>query len=815
MDQIAIGAEEALKQKSKEITEDLATSSEGLSSSEAEERLERYGPNEIREKQVSPVLKFLSYFWGPIPWMIEAAAILSAVVRHWEDFTIIAVLLLLNAAVGFWQEYKADNAIAQLKKRLALNARVVRDGKWQKIPARELVPGDLVRIRLGDIVPADVKLLRGDWLEADESALTGESMPVEKHEQDVAYSGSVVSRGEMDALVTATGMDTYFGKTAKLVESAQTRSHFQKTIVKIGDYLIALALVLVAVICIVAAFRHESWLTTLQFALILTVAAIPAALPAVLSVTLAVGASRLAKKKAIVSRLVAIEEMAGMDILCSDKTGTITENRLTVSKILPLADFTEKDVLKYAALASRAENQDPIDTAVLEKLSEDEDTENETGACSVSDFKPFDPVTKRTEATVVDSSRRRFQVAKGAPQAVLEKLGNPGDLEDRVNEMVDDLAENGYRALGVGQCDENGNWRYVGLLGLQDPPRKDSAETIKTAKNMNVKVKMVTGDHKAIAKSVARQVGLGQNIMAADQIEKAGDGRALEILENADGFAQVFPEHKYDIVEKLQKADHIVGMTGDGVNDAPALKKADVGVAVAGATDAARSSADIVLTQPGLSVIVDAIKESREIFQRMNSYAIYRIAETIRILFFITISILVFNFYPVTAVMIILLALLNDAPIMAIAYDNVRYSDHPERWDMRIVLGMATFLGLVGVAASFGLLYIGKHVFGLGMEAIQSLIFLKLAVAGHFTIFLARVRGPFWSNAPGKALFWSAVGTKILATLLVIYGWYVAPVGWKLALFVWGYSLAAFVATDLVKLLVYRLLDHTGLKFKR
>ncbi len=815
MEPILVSAEGAGSQTVEEIMQELSASEQGLTSEEAGGRLQIYGFNEIAEKKVNPLLKFLSYFWGPIPWMIEVAAILSALIHHWEDFIIIFVLLLLNAVVGFWQEHKAGNAIELLKRRLALQARVKRDGRWQEAPARGLVPGDLVRVRLGDIVPADLKLISGDYLLADESALTGESLPVEKHPGELAFAGANISQGEMDALVVATGMRTFFGKTAKLVEEAKTQSHFQKAILKIGNYLIVMALLLVGIIFLAALFRHESVVTTLQFALVLTVAAIPVALPPVLSVTMAVGATALAQKEAIVSKLVAIEEMASMDVLCSDKTGTITQNRLSVAEVEPLAGFSAEDVLLAGILASREEDKDPIDSAIIAKGKPIAAMMTKVEGCKVAAFRPFDPVAKRTEATLEDDQGHGFQVSKGAPQVILELIGEKEKLSAQVEKTVNAFAAKGYRALGVARADAGRPWQFLGLIPLYDPPREDSAATIQTAQGMGVTVKMVTGDHAAIAKEIARQVHLGDDIQPVEAFLDKPDREAQRVVDDADGFAQVFPEHKFHIVELLQARGHIVGMTGDGVNDAPALKKADAGIAVEGATDAAKSAAHIVLTRPGLSVIIDAIKESRKIFQRMQSYAIYRIAETIRVLFFIALAILVFNFYPVTAIMIVLLALLNDAPIMAIAYDNVRYGLTPERWNMRVVLGMATVLGLTGVFSSFLIYYIGGHQLRLSGEVLQSFIFLKLAVAGHLTIFLARTRGPFWSIRPGAPLLWSAVITKILATLVAVYGWYVAPIGWQLALLVWGYSLVAFFIADLIKVYGYRLLDHGGLRFSR
>jgi H+-transporting ATPase len=789
-----------------ELMAKLGSSPDGLSQTEAQRRLEQHGYNEITEKSVNPFLKFLSYFWGPIPWMIEAAVILSALVQHWPDFFIILVLLLANAGVGFWEEYQAGNAIAALKAKLAIRARIRRDGKWGAVAARELVPGDVIRIRLGDIVPADACLLEGDPVEVDQSALTGESLPVTRKTGETVYSGSIVRQGGSDAMVYGTGQDTYFGKTAQLVQEAHTVSHFQRAVLKIGDYLIALAVVLVIMILAVALFRGDRMTTTLQFALVLTVAAIPVAMPTVLSVTMAVGARVLAAKQAIVSRLAAIEELAGMDVLCSDKTGTLTQNQLTLGEPFCVDGITPEQVILCAALASRAEDQDTIDLAVLSGLKITRSLDGYT----VVHYQPFDPVHKRTEATAKSADGRTFEATKGAAQVILELAANAAQVRPAVETAINAFAARGFRSLGVAQSDAAGQWQFLGVLPLFDPPREDSKATIATARKMGVNVKMVTGDQLAIARETARQLGLGTNILDASGF---GDTRhhetaqLAESIENADGFAQVFPEHKFHIVDVLQHGNHIVGMTGDGVNDAPALKKADAGIAVSGATDAARAAADIVLLTPGLSVIIDAIKESRKIFQRMNSYATYRIAETIRVLLFMTLSILVFNFYPVTAVMIVLLALLNDGAILSIAYDKVRYSDQPESWNMRLVLGIATVLGVAGVIASFGLFYLGERVFHLDRAVIQSLMYLKLSVAGHLTIFVTRTRGPFWSTRPARVLLFAVLGTQLVATFIAVYGLFMPPIGWGWALAVWGYALAWFFVNDRVKLAAYRVFD--------
>ncbi len=616
--------------------------------------------------------------------MIEVADLLSGILRHWDDVIIVSILLVFNAAVGFWQEHTAADAVAALKRQLALGATVRRDGRWSKIDASELVPGDLVRLRLGDIIPADVFLAEGDYLRLDQSALTGESLPVDKQHGDLAYSESIAIQGERTALVTATGERTYFGKTTRLVAQAKPVSHFQKAVLTIGDYLIFLSIALVMVLVLVELFRGAKILTLIQFALILTVAAIPVAMPAVLSVTMAVGAVALSKMKAVVTRLESIEEMAGIDVLCSDKTGTLTENKLQLGDPVVIEAENPAEVILAGALASQFETGDAIDKAV-------------------------------------------------------------------------------------------------------------------------------------IAAEIAERIGLGRNIVPAREIlyddpEKDLSSAQVARIEEADGFVEVFPEHKYAIVKALQGKGHLVGMTGDGVNDAPALKQADTGVAVSGATDAARAAAALVLTAPGLSVIVSAIEQARRVFEQMNLYAIYRVTETIRIVLFVVAAMIGFNLYPITAILIILLALFNDAPIMTIAIDNTSVDPKPVRWDMRRVLAVSTTLGTIGVFETFLILVLAKLWLHLDVAQIQSFIFLKLAIAGHLTLFVARARGPFLARPwPAASMLWAAIGTKVLATLLVGFGFgLIAPIGWAEIGLVWGYCLVWVFVEDWAKLAVYRHLDLSG-----
>ena len=796
--------ERTLPETTSPETEASTTEVNGLTSAEAGKRLREVGPNAIVEQHVSLLQKLAAYFWGPIPWMIEVAALLSAAVQRWDDFGVIMFMLLINAGVGFFEEKNASDAIAALKQKLAPTARVKRDGAWRDLPAQQLVPDDLISVKLGNIVPADAKATSGEYASIDQSALTGESLPVDKKVGDVLYSGSIVRQGQMEAVVTATGMNTFFGETAKLVETAKTRSHFQKAVLRIGNFLIYVTLGLVALILTVALFRGDPLVETLLFCLILTVAAIPVALPAVLSVTMAVGASVLARMKAIVSRLVSIEELAGMDVLCSDKTGTLTKNELTLGDPALFEDCKTSDAVRAATLTCDRNSPDAIDTAILQSNGE-----KAFDGVEIVKFTPFDPVHKRAVAEVREG-RAHYSVAKGAPQAILELVGGDKQLAERVEKASGEFATRGYRTLGVARTDQSGRWHYLGLLPLFDPPRDDSAATIAEARALGLDIRMVTGDHPAIAKEIAGKLKLGSNILVATDVFGA-PGKANARIDRdrilkADGFAEVFPEHKFDIVRTFQDAGHIVGMTGDGVNDAPALKQADVGIAVSGATDAARAAAALVLTEPGLSVIARAMEEARRIFERMTAYAVFRIAETTRVLLFMTASIIVFNFYPVTAIMIVLLAILNDVPIMTIAYDNVRVAPNPVRWDMHRVLTMSTVLGILGVFASFGVFWFAESYLRLPRPTIQTLVFLKLLVAGHMTIYLTRNTGWFWQRPyPSWKLIVAAETTQVLGTLAAVYGWLMPPIGWTLALSIWGYALAWFFINNLAKLGVLRI----------
>ncbi len=850
-------ARQAPESTLRELDTDAA---QGLTSAEAARRRTRFGYNEIPERDEALWHRIFRRFWGPIPWMIETAAVLSAAVQKWEDFSIIGVLLLVNAGLDFFQEGKALKALRALKRQMSAEVIVLRDGAFSTLAARELVPGDVVKLKIGDIVPADLQLLEAGYLLVDQSAFTGESLPVGKKGGDVCYASTVVKQGEMLGVVVNTAADTDFHDVVALVAKASLneRSHFQRMVIRIGDFLILITTALVVLIVMVALFRHESLLEIVRFALVLAVASIPVALPAVLSVTMVVGAINLAKRRAIVSKLTAIEELAGVDVFCSDKTGTLTRNEMRVAQPIALPGHSEQELFDTAALASRRENNDPIERPLFEYIDSRLPAARWKSYKRV-DFQPFDPVKKRTEA-VVEKDGERFVAVKGAPQVLLGMTQLDESARKEIGLTVDKLAAEGYRTLAVGRRREGAGLDLIGLIPLYDPPRDDSKEVIAEMRAYGVGVKMVTGDNRAIAREIGRLLGLDGKALTAEELKGSGDNELLalasvlstaiykrlkpdandvdaerfaaevmqsvaamydtrkldrefirthessiiEMVESADIFAEVVPADKYRIVDTLQKAGHIVAMTGDGVNDAPALKKADCGIAVSNATDAARAAADIILTAPGLGVIDEAVKQARITFERMKSYTLFRIAETLRVVLFMTLAIVVFDFYPITPLMIIMLALLNDIPILAIAYDNTRVDPKPVRWNMTETITISSVLGLNGVVSSFLLFYILLQLH-FSVELIQSLFFAKLVVAGHGTIYNTRLDDWFWKKPyPSLLLFAATFSTRILGTLIAVYGVFITPIGWKYAFWMWAYALAWFVVNDFVKMAALR-----------
>jgi len=805
----------------------LGASPEGLSGNEAAQRLTKYGRNELVEEEISDLQKFLRFFTGPIAYMIEAAALLSLLMGHWADLAIILVLLFYNAISGFWQERKASDALAALKAGMAPKATALRDGEFTSIDAAEVVPGDVLRIKLGEVVPADVRFIDGDYVSIDEAALTGESLPVSKKVGDEGFSGSIAKKGEMTAVVIATGNETFFGRTASLVATAgKGASHSQQATTQIGDFLIAVSVAL-CVLLIGFELYHKivaqsewKWAELGDIArmvLVLLIASIPVAMPTVITVTNALGAQALARKKAIVSRLEAIEELAGVDILCSDKTGTLTKNILTLGEPILFDAKTADELILAGALASEKGSEDAIDKAVSAGVKDPQ----ALAAYTVTKFVPFDPVGKRTECDATDAEGKSMRYTKGAPQVIIALSNLDADTQAKATQTVADLAAKGLRALGVAaSADEGKSWSFLGILAMLDPPRDDSKETIEHAKEHGLQVKMVTGDDVAIGSQISGQLGMGTHLIAAaDMFTKDMDMSHLpeqvtENVERADGFGRVFPEHKYAIVHALQDRGHVVAMTGDGVNDAPALKQADCGIAVSGATDAARAAAALILTAPGLSTVIDAIDESRRIFERIINYVMFRVAMTLDIMVVVVLATIFFGFSPLTPVMIVLIALLDDIPIMTIAYDNTRLPKGPVRWHMRRLLLVSGHMGLMAVAQTFGLLILGMGWLNtpdlqawipLTEEQIQTVVFLQIVGGGHLLYFVMRSRqtifSPPWPAAP---VFWAIVGTQAFAVLMVGFGWFVPAIPWIVIGLVWIYMLVWMVFLDVVKLMLYR-----------
>ncbi|CAG8471316.1 12371_t:CDS:2 [Racocetra fulgida] len=767
----------------------------GLTTAEALKRLEEFGRNELAETKTNPILKFLSYFTGAIAYLIELSCVFAAIL----DFGIILALLFVNAFIGFIEEARAESALDALKQTLALKAKAWRDGQFVEVDTAELVPGDVIGLRLGDIIPADARLLgisvtggeTEGTLAIDQSALTGESLPVEKKKGDTVYSSSIVKQGQMLAVVTKTGSDTFIGRAANLISITVEQGHFQKIVNAIGNFLILITVVLVSIIFIyqMVVFRNTekgNIFEVLGHVLVLTIAAIPVGLPTVLSVTMAVGAKQLAAKKVIVKRLTAVEEMASVSVLCSDKTGTLTLNELTFDEPYLCSGYTKNDILLYSYLSAEPGANDPIEFAVRTAAERDleilhnRQNQHEVPGYKVTAFVPFNPATKMTNATVINlNTNEVFKVAKGAPQVIIRLVGGDDDAVRAVN----NLATRGLRALGVARTypDDPDTYKLVGMISLLDPPRPDSAETIRLCNHYGVEVKMITGDQLIIAKEVAHRLGMNRVILDANHLvdPNKSDEEVTQHCERADGFAQVIPEHKYRVVELLQKRGLLVGMTGDGVNDAPALKKANVGIAVHGCTDAARSAADIVLLAPGLSTIVDGIMTSRAIFQRMRSYALYRITSTVHFLIFFFFITLIEN-WQMSAILLILIALLNDAATLVIAVDNAKISPRPDKWRLGQLIVLSIILGLLLTAASFAHFYIARYVFDIGLDdqRLETIMYLHISSCPHFVIFSTRLSGYFWENLPSITFFIAVMGTQVFAMFISIYGLLTAPVGW-------------------------------------
>ncbi|TYI59712.1 hypothetical protein E1A91_D10G056300v1 [Gossypium mustelinum] len=820
-----------------EVFEQLRTSRAGLTSEDAEVRVHIFGQNKLEEKPENKFLKFLSFMWNPLSWVMEAAAVMAIVLANgggegpdWQDFVGIICLLIINSTISFIEENNAGNAAAALMARLAPKTKVLRDGQWQERDAAILVPGDIISIKLGDIIPADARLLEGDPLKIDQSALTGESLPVTKRTGDEVFSGSTCKHGEIEAVVIATGVHSFFGKAAHLVDSTEVVGHFQQVLTSIGNFCIcSIAVGMVLEIIVMFPIQLRSYRDGINNLLVLLIGGIPIAMPTVLSVTLAIGSHRLSQQGAITKRMTAIEEMAGMDVLCSDKTGTLTLNRLTVDRNLVevFSKNMDKDlVVLLAARASRLENQDAIDAAIINMLA---DPKEARANIKEVHFLPFNPVDKRTAITYIDSDGNWYRASKGAPEQILNLCLEKDEIAGRVHAIIDKFAERGLRSLGVAfqevpertKESPGGPWTFCGLLPLFDPPRHDSAETIRRALNLGVDVKMITGDQLAIAKETGRRLGMGTNMYPSSSLlgREKDESEALpadELIEKADGFAGVFPEHKYEIVKILQEKKHVVGMTGDGVNDAPALKKADIGIAVADATDAARSAADIVLTEPGLSVIISAVLTSRAIFQRMKNYTIYAVSITIRIVLGFVLLALIWE-YDFPPFMVLIIAILNDGTIMTISKDRVKPSPTPDSWKLNEIFAtgvvIGTYLALVTVLfywividTDFFETHFNVRSISDNTEQISSAVYLQVSIISQALIFVTRSRSWSFVERPGVLLMCAFVVAQLVATLIAVYAHIsfadISGIGWGWAGVIWLYSLVFYVPLDIIKFTV-------------
>jgi H+-transporting ATPase len=763
----------------------------GLSQRQSEELLKKFGPNAIPEEKPRPWLTFLRKMWAPVPWMLEMSIVLELILGKTVEAGIIGALVVFNALMSTLQENKAQNALALLRKRLTVTSRVLRDGKWQMQSSANLVPGDVIYLRLGDLVPADVLIDDGNLL-IDQSTLTGESLPLEIEKGSPAFAGTIIRRGEATATVISTGMRTKFGKTAELVKLAKNTGQLEKIVFSIARNLVILDAGLVAVVLVFAILTQLPLSDVLPFALILLVASVPVALPATFTLSTALGAQELAKNGVLVTRLSAIEEAASMEVLCADKTGTLTENRLDVAEIKPFPPYSEDDVIRLAAMASDEATQDPLDIAILEKTR----LRHQTGDPKElrENFIPFEPATKRSEA-VFREDDHLLRVTKGAPQVIAALDGK--DVED-LDHAVDQLAGRGLRVLAVASGVDH-DFHIAGLIGLEDPPRPDSSHLIARLKELGVRVVMITGDGLLTAKAIAGRIGIGNHACRSDALsdpEPTNNG-------NCEVYAEVLPEDKFKLVEKYQRTGYIVGMTGDGVNDAPALKQADVGIAVANATDVAKAAASLVLTSPGLGNVVSAIDTSRRIYQRMLTYTLNKIIKTIEIAFFLSLGLIFTRTFVTTPLLMVLLLFTNDFVTMSISTDHVSPSSIPNRWNIKAIIFSAVSLALPILVLSFSIFLYARYALHLPLAQLQTLLFTMLVFSGQGTIYLIRERHHFWHSLPSR---WMVLGTIldiIVVTALATSGFLMAAIPLTMVLINLGAILVYLILLDFVKVKVF------------
>jgi H+-transporting ATPase len=784
----------------------------GLSLAEVALRQQEQGFNEVQEEKKQPFLAFIKKFWGLSAWMLELIMILSAVLGKYADLVVVGVLLVVNAILGFLQEQRASGVVETLRKRLQVEARALRDSKWQVIPARELVPGDIVRVRSGDIIPADIKLMMGQ-MSVDQSALTGESKDVEKNAGDVLSSGSVVRRGEGNGVVMLTGSKTFFGRTTELVQQAKPKLHIEAVVAKVVRWLFVIVGGLLSVVIVLSLIRGVPLIETVSLLLVLLMSAVPVALPVMFTVSMAVGARELAKRGVLVTRLSAAEDAATMDVLCVDKTGTITMNQLAITGVIPLENASESDILLAGALSSQEANQDPIDLAFLAAAKERHVLSGVPTAKPIS-FTPFDAKNRRTEA-VVEQDGQRLRYMKGAVRTIALACGLQPEAIDALEARVSESAQKGYRTLAVARGPETGISVLLGLVTLMDPPRPDAGQLIATLKGLGVSVKMLTGDALAIASEIAQGVGLNNVRRVADlkALNARPANETIDFLKDIDGFAEVYPEDKYIVVQHLQAAGHVTGMTGDGVNDAPALRQAEVGIAVSSATDVAKGAASVVLTDPGLTNIVALVEQGRTIYQRILTWVINKISRTILKSAFVAIAFVVTGKFVVSAFAMLLLVFMTDFAKITLASDHVRPSKNPETWNIGGYIATSVVLGIAMVAEALSLLYIGWTQFGLATNdnALYTFSFLTLLYFAAFSILSARERRWFWSTMPSKSLIFALIADVLIGTILTFVGIPgLMPLQWDQILMLFGFAMVSCLAiNDFIKVAMIRWLVPT------
>ena len=766
-----------------------------------------HGYNEVVQQKGHPVLMFLGKFWGVSAWMLELIMVLSAILGKYSDLMVVGALLVTNAVLGFMQEHRAAGVVDTLRQRLQVSARVLRGAAWQVIPARELVPGDIIRVRPGDIIPADVKLLTGA-LSLDQSALTGESGDANKVSSDVLSSGSIVHRGEGNGVVILTGAKTYFGRTTQLVQEARPKLHIEAVIAKVVRWLFVIVGTLIGAVVVLSLLRHVALLDMIPLMLVLLMSAVPVALPVMFTVSMAVGAKELAKRGVLVTSLSATEDAATMDVLCVDKTGTITMNQLAVTGVIPLGDATESEVLFAAALASRESNQDPIDLAFLAAARARHALDHAAAVTPIS-FAPFDATNRRTEA-VVEQNGKRLRVMKGAVRTVAQACGLESIAIDALEAQVSESANKGYRTLAVARGTEEGTPSLLGLVTLVDPPRPDARQLIAALHGLGISVKMLTGDALAVARDIAQGVGLSniQRMSALKTVNAQPGNETVDLLAGADGFAEVYPEDKFIVVQHLQAAGRVTGMTGDGVNDAPALRQAEVGIAVSTATDVAKGAASVVLTEPGLTNIVALVEQGRTIYQRILTWIINKISRTILKAAFVAIAFVVTGKFVVSAFAMLLLVFMTDFAKIALANDHVQPSHQPETWNIGGFITVSVVLGIAMVVEALGLLWIAWSRFGLVSDdrALHTFSFLTLLYMAVFSIVSARERRRFWATMPSKTLLIAVVSVAFMGTVLTsvsLPGLMPLPWWQTLAIFVYA-MVTCLIVNDAVKVAVIK-----------